>query len=199
MPPRVPVCVCTDCPRRLARDLDAAFPDFVAHHQDLVYGIALRMSGQPADAEDLAQEAFIRSYRALQGYGRARILDLQARGWLAAIVSNLARNRARRRRPLSAPLDGAAERTADGSPGPERAVLRRETALAWRARLDALPQQYRRAVELRHVSGLSYPELAEALGRPIGTVKSDVHRGVHLLRQALLEEESDARIVEVTR
>ena len=118
--PRVPACVCTDCPRRLARDLDAAFPDFLDHHQDLVYGIALRMTRQPADAEDLAQEAFIRSYRALQGYDRARILDLRLRGWLAAIVSNLARNRARRRRPPSAPLDGLAERAVDGSPGPER-------------------------------------------------------------------------------
>lgn len=191
--------MCTDCPRRLAGDLEAAFPDFLAHHQDLVYGIALRMTRQPADAEDLAQEAFIRSYRALQGYHRARILDLQARGWLAAIVSNLGRNRARQRRPPSAALDGLAERTGDGGPGPEQVVAQREAALAWRARLDALPQRYRQAVELRHVSGLSYPELAEALGRPIGTVKSDVHRGVRLLRAALAKEEPDVQDGEVLR
>ncbi len=68
---------------------------------------------------------------------------------------------------------------------------RREAARAWRDRLDALPARYRRAVELRHVSGLSYPELAEALDRPVGTVKSDVHRGVRLLREALMREEED--------
>lgn len=189
--------MCTDCPRRLAHDLDAAFPDFLAHHQDLVYAIALRMTRRHADAEDLAQEAFIRSYRALQGYDRARILDLRLRGWLAAIVGNLGRNRARRRPPLDAALDGIASTAADGSPGPESVVAQREAARAWRTRLAALPQRYGRAVELRHVSGLSYPELAEALDRPIGTVKSDVHRGVRLLRAALLEERSDIRDGEV--
>ena len=68
--------------------------------------------------------------------------------------------------------------------------MRRESAQAWRARLEALPTRYRRAVELRHVSGLSYPELAEALERPLGTVKSDVHRGVRLLREAMMDEQT---------
>ena len=78
-------------------------------------------------------------------------------------------------------------------------LAQREAAREWHARLQALPPRYRRAVELRHVSGLSYPELAEALGRPIGTVKSDVHRGVRLLRAALAKEESVIQDDEVTR
>lgn len=180
--------MCTECPGRLASDLDEAFPDFLAHHQDLVYGIALRMTRRPADAEDLAQEAFIRSYRALQGFGAARRAELRPRGWLAAIVANLARNRARRRRPPDAELDSLVEVRADSAPGPEAVVAQRESDRAWRARLDRLPHRYRRAVELRHISGLSYPELAVALERPVGTVKSDVHRGVRLLRQGLLQE-----------
>ena len=94
--PRVLACVCADCPARLADDLDAAFPEFLAHHQDLVYGVAMRMTRHPADAEDLAQEAFIRAYRALAGYEPQRRRELRARGWLAAIVANLGRNRARR-------------------------------------------------------------------------------------------------------
>jgi RNA polymerase sigma-70 factor (ECF subfamily) len=169
-------------------DLDAAFPDFLAHHQDLVYGIAMRMVRRSADAEDLAQEAFIRSYRALAGYPPSRRRELQPRAWLAAIVANLGRDRARRRRPAEAGLDGVAEMTPDGDPGPEHLAAAREAERAWRARLDALPARYGRAVELRHVSGLSYPELAEALGRPVNTVKSDVHRGVRLLREGLLRE-----------
>jgi len=183
--------VCADCPGRLAADLDGAFPEFLAHHQDLVYGIALRMTKRPADAEDLAQETFIRAYRALGGYERQRIRELKARGWLAAIVSNLGRNRSRRKQPATAGLDVVPEAAADDAPLPDRVVERRETAQMWRARLDALPHRYRRAVELRHVSGLSYPELAEALDRPLGTVKSDVHRGVKLLREALMLEASD--------
>lgn len=160
----------------------------MAHYQDLVYGLALRSTGRPTDAEELAQDAFVRAYRALAGYDAGRVRELRAGGWLAAITANLARNRARRRPGPTSGLDGLAETRADGSAGPERVAEEREAARAWRARLDALPARYRRAVELRHVSGLSYPELAEVLGRPLGTVKSDVHRGVGLLREALLRE-----------
>ena len=183
--------MCTECPQRLAADLDAAFPEFLAHYQDLVYGLALRSTKRPADAEDLAQEAFIRSYRALRDYPPARIRELRPRGWLAAIVGNLGRNRARRRAPATAGLDVAPDVRVDDAPGPERVAELRESAAAWAARLEALPVRYRRAVELRHVSGLSYPELAEAVGRPLGTVKSDVHRGVRLLREAYLSEMND--------
>jgi RNA polymerase sigma-70 factor (ECF subfamily) len=179
--------VCADCPSRLARDLEAAFPEFLVHHQDLVYGLALRSARHPQDAEDLAQEAFIRAYRALKGYEKARIEGLRSRGWLAAIVRNLGRDRGRRRRPLDALLDDIGER-ADPGPGPDGVVAARESAEAWRARLETLPPRYRRAVELRHVMGLGYPDVAEALGHPVGTVKSDVHRGVRLLRDAFLQE-----------
>ena len=183
--------MCTDCPLRLAADLDAAFPEFLAHHQDLVYGIALRSTKRPADAEDLAQESFIRAYGALQDYSPARIRELRPKGWLAAIVGNLGRNRARRKTPPTAGLEAVAEVRADDGPGPEGLTERRESAADWQARLDRLPGRYRRAVELRHVSGLSYPELAEALDRPLGTVKSDVHRGVRLLRETYLNEMND--------
>jgi RNA polymerase sigma factor (sigma-70 family) len=180
--------VCTDCPARLADDLDGAFPEFLAHHQDLVFGVAMRMTRHPADAEDLAQVAFIRAYRALAGYESQRRRELRPRGWLAAIVANLGRDRARRRRPPEADLDGIGGLIPDGSPGPEGIATQRESARRWRVRLDALPTRYGRAVELRHVSGLSYPELAEALGRPVNTVKSDVHRGIAMLREAMAAE-----------
>ena len=180
--------MCAECPRRLADDLDGAFPEFLVHHQDLVYGIALRSTKRPADAEELAQDAFVRAYRALAEYDDARIRALRPRGWLAAITANLARNRARKATPITTGLDDLAERRPDETPGPERLAERRESALDWQARLERLPARYRRAVELRHVSGLTYPELAEALGRPVGTVKSDVHRGVRLLRRALEAE-----------
>jgi RNA polymerase sigma-70 factor (ECF subfamily) len=164
----------------------------VSHHEDLVYGMALRMTRRTVDAEDVAQEAFVRAYRALRAYPRERVAGLRLRGWLAAIVGNLVRDRARRPSHPAAPLDGVAGWLSDPAPGPERLTLEREGARAWQARLAALPEHYRQAVELRHVEGLSYPELAEALGRPLGTVKSDVHRGVRLLRDALVREEAVA-------
>lgn len=189
--------MCADCPSRLADDLESSFPQFLEHHQDLVYSIALRSTRRPADAEELAQDAFVRAYRALAGYDRSRIAQLRPRGWLAAITSNLARNRSRRGTPATTDLGAIVERVDDVAPLPEQELERRETALEWRRRLDALPARYRRAVELRHVDGLSYPELALALDRPIGTVKSDVHRGVRRLRETLAQEtELDPQEVE---
>ncbi len=181
--------MCADCPARLGDDLDGAFPEFLSHHQDLVYGVARRMTRNPADAEDLAQAAFIRAYRALRGYEPQRRRELRARGWLVSIVANLGRNRARRQPAPMIDLDDVAGLLPDQGPGPDGIAAVRESARRWRARLDALPPRYGRAVELRHVSGLSYPELAQALGRPVNTVKSDVHRGIAMLREALAAED----------
>jgi RNA polymerase sigma-70 factor (ECF subfamily) len=182
--------VCTDCPTGLAADVDQAFPTLVAHHQDLVYGLAMRLTRRPADAEDLAQEAFVRAYRALRAYAPERRVALHTRGWLAAITLNLARNRARTRRvrPAEASIDALADVTVAGALGPEAIAVQQEAARAWRERIGALPPRYGHAVWLRHVQGLPYPELAEALGRPVNTVKSDVHRGLALLRRALVDE-----------
>lgn len=175
---------------RLAHDLDGTFEAVVHAHADLIYGLALRSTRDPAAAEDLAQDAFVRAYRALAGYPPQRIRELHLRAWLTRLTINLARNQARDRlaRPAPAPLDEGHLTVADGAPRPEEAVLRRETAAAWRARLAALPRHYGLAVELRHVHGLSYAEMAEALQRPVNTVKVHVHRGLALLRAAYEEE-----------
>ena len=177
----------------LARDLDGTFEAVVLAHQDRLYSIALRMLGDPRDAEEAAQDAFVRAYRALAGYDPARIRELRLRPWLATIVLNLCRSRLGRRpatgrAPLSldAPLPGDAEpRTADAH-GPAAATEVRATADAWADLLLSLPPAYRSAVVLRHVDGLSYPELAAALDRPEGTVKAQVHRGLALLRTAFV-------------
>jgi RNA polymerase sigma-70 factor (ECF subfamily) len=177
----------------------SAFPTLVAHYQDLVYGIARRSTNDATEAEDLAQEAFLRAFRALGRYDAARIADLRLRGWLASITLNAARNRARDRDPDTATIEAIPEPVDGGDARPDAIAERREEAWMWRRRLDALPRGYRQAVELRHVEGLSYPELAAALRKPIGTVKSDVHRGVALLRRAYVAEmatETD-RAVEV--
>jgi RNA polymerase sigma factor (sigma-70 family) len=171
---------------RLARDLDGSFEAVVHAHADLVYGLALRSTRDPAAAEDLAQDAFVRAYRALAGYPPERIRELQLRAWLSRITINLARNRARdrRARPMQTPLEDGFATVADAGAQPDAAVLRRESAAAWQARLIALPRHYGLAVELRHVHGLSYAEIAEALDRPVNTVKVHVHRGLALLRVA---------------
>ena len=175
----------------LADDVDDSFEALVLAHQDRLYSIALRVLGDTRDAEEAAQDALVRAYRALSGYDPARILDLRLRPWLATIVLNLCRSRlarrpatARRALSLDAPLPGDLEPRADDDRGPAASAARRATAVEWSELLLTLPPAYRSAVVLRHVDGLSYPELAIALDRPEGTVKAQVHRGLALLRTA---------------
>ena len=188
----------------LVRDLDGAFPDLVTDHQDRLYTIALRMLGDPHDAEEAAQDALVRAYRALSGYDAERIAELRLRGWLATIVLNLCRTRLGRRAghgPPPSSLDeappGAQEPRAAERASPETVAQRRDERDAWADRLLRLPPAYRAAVVLRHVDGLSYPETAAALGRPEGTVKAQVHRGIALLR-TMLEAETRSERQEMT-
>jgi len=183
----------TDLTTRLARDLDGAFEALVLAEQDLVYGIALRSTREPTAAQDVAQDVFVRAYRALTAYEAERIRGLQLRPWLARITMNLCRNRARARRsrPTEVPWEASPLAVAppvDPAPRPESVALTRESNDEWGRRLAALPDRYRTAVELRHVHGLSYEECAIVLDRPVNTVKTHVHRGVALLRSTVLQE-----------
>jgi RNA polymerase sigma factor (sigma-70 family) len=184
IPRRLCLCgVCVELTQRLADDLDSAFPELVMQHQDLVYGVALRVVGNAADAEDVAQDAFLRAHRALTGYAAARISALRLRPWLARIALNLARNHVRARR-ADAALETDLVPAGRSRDEPVSIAERREEHMFWAGLLARLPERQRICVGLRHVDGLSYPELAAALGRPLGSVKSDVHRGVRLLRAA---------------
>ena len=189
----------------LAEDLDRAFEALVVAHQDRLYTIALRMLGDRSDAEEAAQDAFVRAYRALAGYDAGRIRELRLRGWLTTIVLNRCRTLAGRRaargpRPLSIDAEAArplAEPVTPASAMPAEVAERHAERERWAARLVELPLPYRTALILRHVDGLSYPELARTLGRPEGTVKAQVHRGIAMLR-ALLEAERRRELQEMT-
>jgi len=167
----------------LATDVDEAFPQLVVTHQDLVYGVALRVTRNESTAEDVAQDAFVRAYRALRDYPAERIRELRLRPWLARIALNAARNTTRGRRDHEG-LDEASMDIAAHDDGPARLAERNDERQMWARLLGGLPDRYRLAVALRYIEDLSYPELAETLGRPLGSVKSDVHRGTALLRAA---------------
>lgn len=168
---------------RLATDVDEAFPELVGAHQDLVFGVALRVVKNETTAEDVAQEAFVRAYRALKRYppGRRRVLHL--RPWLARIALNAARNEIRGTRSHDE-VDEAAVSVSDPDDGPLKLAERNDERRMWAQLLAQLPDRYRLAVGLRYIDDLSYAELAETLDRPLGSVKSDVHRGTALLRAA---------------
>jgi len=173
---------------RLAHDLDGSFEALVVAHQDRLFTIAFRTGGDRHDAEELVQDCFVRAYRALATYGPERIRELRLRGWLTTILLNAGRNRARVKRVPTTEL--AFE------PGAEPAVdplTRRDERETWGRLLAGLTPAQRSAVVLRHVDGMSYAEIAEATGRPEGTVKAHVHRGLAALRTALLAAERRER------
>ncbi len=176
----------------LARDLDATYPAVVEAHRDRLYTIALRMLGHPADAEEVAQDALVRAYRALASYDAGRRAAIRLTPWLASITVNLARNKRRRiidrRPPLAlAGLVDSADEPADRAVSPEDHALGRERSDALAAALLALPPAVRAPIVLRHVVGLSLAETALALGRPEGTIKAQVSRGLARLRLILAE------------
>jgi RNA polymerase sigma factor (sigma-70 family) len=178
----------TTLAERLARDLDGSFEALVHAHVDRCYAIALRVLGNPHDAEEVAQDALVRAYRALSGYEPDRIRELRLRAWLATIVVNLCRNRRRRRAlpvtPLGPLIEAGAEPAADASFDPATLASRAEARERLGALLAMLPERYRIPVVLRHVDDLSYAELSLVLGRPEGTLKAQVHRGLAMLRAA---------------
>ena len=167
--------------RRLAADLDAAFPTLVEDQQDRIFTIAVRVLGDRSDAEEAAQDAFVRAYRALAGYPAERIRELRLRPWLTTIVLNVCRNRTRVRRVATTEL--AFEPAAEPATDP---FASRHARDSWAGLLSSLPAAQRTAIVLRHVDGLSYAEMAEALGRPEGTLKAQVHRGLASLQTAFL-------------
>jgi len=180
----------------LARDVDAAFEPLVRAYQNRLYLFALRYCACPPDAEEIVQDAFVRAYRALAAYPREQRATLQVKAWLFQITLNVARNKARRTRPRTVPLDAPDDDSAprfdpaaDPREGPEPLAEASERGSELGALVAALPERYRAPVILRHVNELSYDEVAALLGQPVGTVKSNVHRGVRLLRQQLGDTE----------
>jgi RNA polymerase sigma factor (sigma-70 family) len=167
----------------LAGDLDAGYAAFVEAHARDVYSTALRLSGSRAEADDLAQDTFVRAYRALGRFDAERVRALEARPWLLTITVNLWRNRVRAtaRRPKTTIDDGGPE-SADPAPGPDAAAEAAETSEALVRLLRELPEHHRVPVVLRHVVGLSYAEISSVLACPEGTAKANVARGLDRLR-----------------
>lgn len=166
---------------RLARDLDGTFPALVEQFQNGIYTGARRLRGEAA--EDITQETFLRAYRALTDMPSNRIAGLNLTGWLWTIALNLCRNdhRSSQRKPT-------VRLVSEDLAAPAQPSL--EEQLTWDARLAELSLEHRIAVVLKHVVGLTYKEVADVTGRPVGTVKSDVSRGLDGLREIIGREES---------
>ena len=173
----------------LARDLDRSFERLVIAYRARIVTFVARMLHDDARAEDVAQDVFVRAYRALQTYTPERRAAMRLRSWLYAIAHNLTRNAVRDAPPPSDSLeyeDGEPRAAlAADAPGPEDSVLRGE---AWGAVGDAIARlspALRAAFVMRYVDELSYDEIAMTLNQPVGTVKASAHRGLMAVRAQL--------------
>jgi RNA polymerase sigma-70 factor, ECF subfamily len=156
--------------------------EVVRTHSARVYRLAYRLTGNPHDAEDLTQDVFVRVFRSLSSYTPGTF-----EGWLHRITTNLFLDRVRRKQRIrfDGLADDAAERLPGREPGPDQVYDERHFDDDVQRALDALPADFRAAVVLCDIEGLSYEEIAATLGIKLGTVRSRIHRGRAQLRTAL--------------
>jgi RNA polymerase sigma-70 factor (ECF subfamily) len=156
-------------------------------HLGRVYGFAARLLGDWAEAEDVAQEVMVRMWRIA---GQWRSGEAQLSTWLYRVTLNLCtdRQRSARRRPTEA-LDLVAE-PADARPDTEAVLMQRERVVALEAALATLPDRQRQAVVLRHIEGLTNPEISQIMGVGVEAVESLTARGKRALTAALADRKS---------
>lgn len=161
-----------------------SWEEIVREHSARVYRLAYRLTGDPHEAEDLTQDVFVRVFRSLDRYRPGTF-----EGWLHRITTNLFLDRVRRRQRLR--FDALSEELTARLPvrapagQPEEAYEMNHLGPDVQEALMALPPQFRAAVVLADIEGLSYEEVAGTLGVKMGTVRSRIHRGRALLRQSL--------------
>jgi RNA polymerase sigma-70 factor (ECF subfamily) len=159
-----------------------SWDDLVRQHSSRVYRLAYRLTGNQHDAEDLTQEVFVRVFRSLASYTPGTF-----EGWLHRITTNLFLDMARRRQRIR--FEGLGDQAVgllrDDEPTPAQAFDARHLDTDVQQALEALAPEYRAAVVLCDIEGLSYEEIAATLGVKLGTVRSRIHRGRAQLRAAL--------------
>lgn len=167
--------------------------EIVSTHSSRVYRLAYRLTGNQHDAEDLTQEVFVRVFRSLSTYTPGTF-----EGWLHRITTNLFLDMVRRRQRIrfDALGDDAAERLPSREPSPQQHFNDTHFDADVQQALDTLAPEFRAAVVLCDIEGLSYEEIAATLGVKLGTVRSRIHRGRSHLRKALKHRSPAARAEE---
>jgi RNA polymerase sigma-70 factor (ECF subfamily) len=184
----------------------ALFTDLTMEYMPALYSAALRMTRNPADAEDLLQETYMKAYRGFGGFTEGTNL----KAWLYRILTNTYINsyRATKRRPEIADVEDVEDLylyhrlSPDGGPGPGRSAedeaLDSFTDEEVKAAIESLPEAFRMAVLLADVEGFSYKEIAGITEVPIGTVMSRIHRGRRALQKALHHYAEERGLVSVS-
>ena len=172
---------------RCLRGDRGAFDVLVREHRIAVMAVACRLLGSRADAEDAAQEAFVRAWRSLGTWRR----DAPLRAWLLTIAVNVCRTHGARRRG-HAPLEDVPD-PIDPGPRADGGLAAEEARRAVRGAVDALPPRQREVVLLKVFSGMTHEDVAGAMGLTVGAVKAHLHQAVANLRRRLASGEGGSR------
>jgi RNA polymerase sigma-70 factor (ECF subfamily) len=178
----------------LTNDKRRRFEAQALPHLDAAYNLACWLARPPVDADDIVQEAMLRAYRGFDGFRGG-----DAKPWLLAIVRNCffsAVGQTQQRKNVPLPQDGQAEHDAaftDEAPDPELVTIRADQSRKLDEIIGLLPQEFREVLVLREMEDLSYRDIAQVTGTPIGTVMSRLARGRTLLRQTWLRDVEGAR------
>lgn len=162
--------------RAVAGD-ERAFAELVTRYQAAVYNLAYRMLGDAGEAEDAAQEVFLRIYRRLATYDQ----DHRFSTWVLSIASHYCIDLLRRKRPWLVPLENISNWMRARTRGPEASALAMEQQDTVRNLLAKLPEHYRLVLLLRYWHDLGYEEIAQVVGLPVSTIKARLHRARNAL------------------
>ncbi|WP_373894740.1 RNA polymerase sigma factor SigW [Virgibacillus natechei] len=175
--------------RQVKKGDKSAFEDVITFYQDKIYRHCFRMIGNAHEAEDIAQEAFIRSYVNIHSFDDRRKFST----WLYRIATNLTIDHIRKRKPdtyLDAQIQGTGgldmySQLASGGPSPGEEVESQELQCYIHQKILELPPKYRSSIILRYLEEFSLQEISDTLDIPLGTVKTRIHRGREALRKKL--------------
>lgn len=161
----------------------AAFEELVNQHGVYVYNLALRIVKNPEEAEDMAQEAFLKAWRGLPTFRS----EAKFSTWLYRIVTNVCYNRIPKlkRELVAMPIDAIAQTMADDQLPVDMRYLSTELGATIHQAIGQLPESYSLLISLRHLQGMNYNEIAEVTEMPLGTVKTGIFRARKLLREAI--------------
>ncbi|MDI9473211.1 MAG: RNA polymerase sigma factor [Bacillota bacterium] len=163
----------------------SAFDELVERYAKKVYNLSLRMTRDPADAEDLTQEVFLRAYRSLNTYNPAYSFV----NWILKIASNLCIDHLRRKGDVRDDSDELLSLEVQKTyPDPESAALYSEQVSEIEKALMSLPPKYQLVMLLLYAEDLKYEQIAEILDEPIGTVKTKIHRARKILKERFFSE-----------
>ena len=186
----------------LATDLDGSYERLVLKYQDRLYAFVLSRTRSPQVAEEIVLDALERAYYALKGYPSERIRILKLEAWLFEITRNAYYNYLRASRTRTTYLPSVSLDFSDNSPllniedsalEPDISACLREDRQELLVAIETLPRTYQETILLYYFEHLRYDEIAERLQQPVGTVKSNVHRGTKLLRQLLQRDTKEVR------